>query len=484
VLNSARAIYNFKIEDGRFVGGIAHGRLISLRTELGADELRWCGRGNEDPTVRGKIGEDKSYKALLRDIEGAIANPKPWHRWITVGGRKLRITQIVKVAKRTYRAYGDLRDHGKVRCSPPPDITHVQAALRDVTTFPSWVTPWQKPSGSLLAGGPFVEETVYPEWLPSDFIPRFRLLFVCLTGGLSPWLFEILLDLLFQGHRRRERCAQYGACWVGRGPGKSGPLRESEVLAWEWATPARKKLVCPAIARSRATREKPRRPARYEFLAAAKELELIGKAKNGDHDAANELFLAHLAMVIPIAKKYAHCDITVEALIAAAFEGEKTKKGKYRKGFFCALNKFNFRNGARFSGLLGPAVEWAISSYVQKQQKQRVSYESLDTAIYEDDDGRPLTYKDAVLDGTMPWKVAEGSVEDAQEQSERIRKAARRVLSGRNFAMFEFRYFSDKSTAETATEFGISNSHARLILADARAAVLAAIEKQNDFNNA
>ena len=75
-------------------------------------------------------------------------------------------------------------------------------------------------------------------------------------------------------------------------------------------------------------------------------------------------------------------------------------------------------------------------------------------------------------------------MEDIQEQSELIRNIARRVLGCRNLAMFEFRYFSDKSTAETAIEFGVSNSHARLILADARAAVLAAIEKQNDFNDA
>jgi RNA polymerase sigma factor (sigma-70 family) len=234
-----------------------------------------------------------------------------------------------------------------------------------------------------------------------------------------------------------------------------------------WAIPGKPVDVVSLKAKQRNKKLKEARPA-YQFpeakmLSRKQELELFRRWEwDGDPEAANAIFTAHVPLLIPIALEYATGALTVMDLLSAVLEGEKNENGRHRNGLPCCLENYDPAQGRISTFLIKPA-EWAMASAAKRHRLlKRHEGLSLDAPI-DPDDKDSDTWQDVALDDDDPV----GDERHKQKRQAQL-AALEQHLTEEERRVLMLRHVDGRSRRVAALMCGITADKVRYIESKAR----------------
>jgi RNA polymerase sigma factor (sigma-70 family) len=410
------------------------------------------------------------YSELFFDIDYASAQPLKYPPGY---GRDPKLGRIArKIANRTREPYRDMRRVGKVLCR---NDTHDAALAIEIKRADlkllKLADDWRRGYAIL-----FCALVPQPAWI---VVGTISLLFprsaTALHLGSSRVLKEFLEkhpDTVWRQRyqRPRQRLPQYAVAWIGRKVGKKltitlepSAIRDSEILPQD------------AIYRSREN-DRRRKPAQPDFrIADGEDLLLVELARSGNKPAQDRLMLGFWRFARTIAKPFAVA-FSIDELATQALLGTRSKNGDPpTNGLLYAVANFDANAGRSFKNCAAEAMRWAIQEFL----RQNPTHNSLSADRYNDDDGRPITWLDSVIDvGPDPNAEAnDRRLESIMAAVGGLDPQAQKIFLARHS-------FADQrpTLQELGEQFGCSHETIRRILKGAEAEVREKCEKSRPEN--
>ena len=330
------------------------------------------------------------YSELFFDIDYACAHPLKYPPGY---GKYPKLGLIAcKIANRTREAYRDMRRAGKVLCrNDSHDAALAIEIKRSDLRLLKLADDWRQGCAIL-----FCALVPQPAWFvvsiisllfPRNHHPSRR------TFHLRSKRFDLKQipgrPATVWALRPRKRLPQYAVAWIGRKRGKRPPItlepsaiRDSEALPHD------------AIERSQENNKRPK-PAQPDFrIADGEHLPLVELARSGNKPAQDRLILGFWRFAQTIAKPFAATFSRDELAIQALIGTPSKNGGPPTNGLLYAVANFDANAGRSFKNCAAEAMRWAIQEFL----RQNPTHRSLSDDRYNDDDGRPITWLDSVID--------------------------------------------------------------------------------------
>lgn len=173
--------------------------------------------------------------------------------------------------------------------------------------------------------------------------------------------------------------------------------------------------------------------------------ELLPKAKAGDQDAKNQIFVVNEGLIHHISKKFANTSVSYEDLVGIA-----------SLGMVKAYNAFDPGREIKFSTFASRCMTNEILVYLRKI-KNEMKNVSLDSVLFSDEDGKPLTVRDVVADPLSIPGIDEYPLNDQELFT--VCKSFINGLSERDKAVFLRKVMAGGTQKEVGELLGISQSY-------------------------